>query len=191
MSPEPSRYNDRAPQYLAAREQLVRFIRFGQFEPPRHHVGGTEDALRCQADDLGHVGARARAERADDAQAAAHEPGDLDRSGALARGNADAHHAAAVTDALERLYERLRPPEHLEGDVHADAAGHLADRLHRVHFRRVHHVGGAEPGGGLELVVAHVHGDDLRRAERLGDLHDGEADAAGRYDGDALTAAQI
>ena len=103
----------------------------------------------------------------------------------LPGGDADRHHAATVADHLERLREGLRQAEHFERDVDAVAAGQLAHARHGVSGRGVDDVGGAQPARGLELVVLDVDRDDLRRAERLGDLDDVDADAAGGDDGDA------
>src|SRR5262245_6083389 len=112
-------YDNRTADDLAAREGLVAGVRLIEREALRDHRLGTEDALRREADDLGHVGARARAVRTDDAQLAAHEARDLHRCGRLARRDAHRHHAAAVANHLKRLRESLRQAQHLEGDVDA------------------------------------------------------------------------
>ena len=56
---------------------------------------------------------------------------------------------------------------------------------------RVDHIRGAQARRDVELVAAHIDGDDLRRAERACDLDHVQSHAAGGNDGHALASAQI
>ena len=102
-----------------------------------------------------------RAIRADDAELAPHEPGDLDRRRGFAGCDADRDHAAAVANHFERLRKCLRQSEDFERHVDATAVRQLANACGCISCGRVDHIGGAKTARRLELVVLDVHRDDL------------------------------
>ncbi len=85
----------------------------------------------------------------------------------------------------------LRQAQDFEGRVHAFAVGQLAHACADISGCRVDEVGRAETFGRLELVIADIDRDDLRRAECFRNLNDVDADTAGGDYRDAFTAAQF
>ena len=123
--------------------------------------GAARPAPRARA--ARHVRARPAAVRADDPQPAPDEARDLDRRPLADRRDADGDHPAAVPQHLDRLQERLRAAQDLEGDVHA-AVRDGEDARDGILDRCVDHVRGAERRGRPQLLLADVDGDDLRGA---------------------------
>ncbi len=138
-----------------------------------------------------HVRARPPAVRPDDPEPASYEPRDLDACTLADRCDADRDHTAAVTQHLDGLQERLRTAQDLEGDVDT-AVRHREDALDGV-LRRTASTRSVAPsdGGGPQLQLAEVDGDDLSRALRACELHDQRAHTPGTDDDDPLAEREL
>ena len=82
----------------------------------------------------------------------------------------------------------------VNGDIGAEAAGELADRVNNLLLRKVlgaDGVGRAELAGGLQFGLVDIHGNDLRRARQLGARNGRHADAAAAKDGNGLAELDI
>ena len=89
-------------------------------------------------------------------------------------GHADHDEAAGVIAGVESLAPRRHDAHRVNGHVHAEAVGELADLGHDLglvaltgQVLGVDGVGGAELARGLQLGIVDVDGDDLRRAAQL------------------------
>ncbi len=100
--------------------------------------------------------------------------------------HAHQHQPTGQVAAVERLHQRLGPPDGLDGDVHAQIVGQRLDRLDRILLRRVDRVGGSELAGPLQFSGVDVDGDDLAGAGDSGTGDGGVTDAATPEDGDRL-----
>src|SRR5262249_22103144 len=150
-----------------------------------------ECPARGEADDFRHVGARAGAVGADDAQATPDQPRDLHGRRSSAWRDAYRHHASAIADDFHCQAECFGTAQSFEGDVNPCTISQPADEISGVGGRRIDDVGRAYAASDLELVVADVNGNDLRGPERTGDLNDVQPDAPRGDDGDAFAAAEI
>ena len=89
----------------------------------------------------------------------------------------------AGSKTRDRLPHGLRTADGLDHPGHA-AAGDLQDPVDDVPVPRVHHVGGADPPGELELDRVEVDRDHRVGAGERGAHDGGEADAAGPENGE-------
>ena len=176
---------------LAASERLVGGVGVVERETPGDDRLRAERAASGQPDDLRHVGAG---------------PGPYEPMIRSPRRTSRVISTGAVVLPGAMPTATIRPPSPMISSAWMNVSGRpstsnatstprpsVSSRTRSVAFvvRRVDDVGRPDATGDLELVVAHVDRDDLRRAERARDLDDVQPDAAGRDHRHAFAATEI
>src|SRR5919198_319261 len=149
---------DDAARDLAGVQCPERLVDLGQLETARDQLAQLQAALHEQVDQLREVDVRpGRAVvAAEQPLAGPHQRRRRERDLLFLTRDADDHRGAALPDDVERLPDRRRGADHLEGVIGAPAAGQLLDRLDDVLAAGVDEVGRAELARELELLVEQV-----------------------------------
>src|SRR5262249_52763311 len=167
-----SNSDNRAPNNLAALQCGIRFIDLVEAVSTGNGLGDTHLPASRQHEQLRQIGADATAIRAHQLDATAHQASDLDPRGRRAGGDTDHHHAPAVAGHGEGLHDCLRTSQSFDGHINSMTVCQGINCCDYIPPGGIHRVGRSQTCDGLQLVIAHVHSNNLTGAKGSGDLND-------------------